>query len=270
MDMRKHHNGRTGSDEHQPSTAGVQAVQERLTTPVCVTGGSGFLGSWCVKLLLERGYTVHTTTRSKARSAFLNDLPGAESRLKIFDGVDLLAPGSFADAIRGCDAVLHTASPFFMQGGTEAALVTPAVEGTRNVLTTCRELGVKKVALTSSTAAVYVTYGSTPVDYVFSDADWSPEALLREKSNWYCLSKTLAEKLAWEMSREEGCPFQLAVRAPPPLVTPSSSGLHLLHNLLRMRTVCTQVLNPTLILGPMLRGQPLLHTSAAALVASRS
>ena len=34
-----------------------------MSAPVCVTGGSGFLGSWCVKLLLDKGYIVHTTTR---------------------------------------------------------------------------------------------------------------------------------------------------------------------------------------------------------------
>ena len=45
---------------------------------ICVTGGSGFLGSWCVKMLLDKGYTVHATTRSAAKAAYLSDLDGAE------------------------------------------------------------------------------------------------------------------------------------------------------------------------------------------------
>ena len=45
---------------------------------ICVTGGSGFLGSWCVKMLLDKGYTVHATTRSAAKAAYLTDLDGAE------------------------------------------------------------------------------------------------------------------------------------------------------------------------------------------------
>ena len=119
--------------------------------PICVTGGSGFLGSWCIKLLLEDGHTVHTTTRSAKKAAFLMDLPGAPDRLKMFEGVDLLSPGAFDAAIAGCEAVLHTASPFYMKGGSEEKLVKPAVEGTQNVLSSCYKLGVKKVALTSST-----------------------------------------------------------------------------------------------------------------------
>ena len=46
--------------------------------PICVTGGSGFLGSWCVKMLLDKGYTVHATTRSAAKAAYLTELDGAE------------------------------------------------------------------------------------------------------------------------------------------------------------------------------------------------
>ncbi|CAE8715553.1 unnamed protein product [Polarella glacialis] len=204
------------------------------STPVCVTGGTGFLGSWCVKLLLDDGYFVHATTRSAEKAAYLKRLPGAE-RLTIFEGVELLEPGSFDAAIMGCEAVLHTASPFYMEGGSEEKLVLPAVEGTRNVLSTCRRLGVKRVALTASTATIYVNYGTLPADHVYTGADWSSEELMQKKKNWYGLSKLLAEKLAWELSKEEGCPYQLTV------------------------------LCPTLIWGPMLPGQPHLNTSANVL-----
>ena len=52
---------------------------------VCLTGASGFLGSWCAKLLLEQGFVVHATVRSKEKAAYLKALPGSE-RLVIFDG----------------------------------------------------------------------------------------------------------------------------------------------------------------------------------------
>jgi len=206
-----------------------------MSPPWCVTGGTGFLGSWCVKMLLEQGHTVHTTTRSADKAAYLKALPGSE-RLKIFDGVDLLAPGAFDAAIQGCEVVLHTASPFYMKGGSEEKLVKPAVEGTRNVLTSCQKLGVKRVALTSSTASVYVNYGTVPAEHVYTAEDFSPLEVLREKQNWYCLSKLMAEQLAWSMSKEPGCSFQLTV------------------------------LLPTLIWGPMIPGQPHMNTSANSLV----
>ena len=189
---------------------------------VCLTGASGFLGSWCAKLLLEQGFVVHATVRSKEKAAYLKALPGSE-RLVIFDGVDLLTPGAFDAAMASCDVCMHTASPFFFANGTEDALVKPAVEGTRNVLDACVRAGVRKVVLTSSTAAVYVSYGTVADDHVWSSADWTSEGLVREKENWYCLSKTAAERVAWEVSR--------------------ASSLDL----------C--VLNPTLIFGPVLRGQ---------------
>lgn len=207
-----------------------------MSSCVLVSGGSGFLGSWCVQVLLARGYTVHTTVRSAEKAAFLKSIPGASERLKVFAGVDLLATGAFEEAMTGCDAVLHTASPFFFSEGTEEKLVVPAVSGTRNVLSTCRKLGVKKVVLTSSTASVYANYGTLSADHVYTDKDWSPTDTLRENSNWYCLSKTAAEQAAWEMSREEGCPFELAV-------------------------MC-----PTLIFGPQLPGQQHLNTSSSAVV----
>ena len=35
---------------------------------VCVTGASGFIGSWLVMRLLERGYTVRATVRDPGTS----------------------------------------------------------------------------------------------------------------------------------------------------------------------------------------------------------
>jgi cinnamoyl-CoA reductase len=206
--------------------------------PVLVTGGSGFLGSWCIKTLLDRGYAVHTTVRSLDKAKFLLSIPGHEdsAKLKIFPGVDLLESGSFEAAMAGCEVVLHTASPFFFANGTEEKLVVPAVEGTKNVLTTCNKLGVKKVVLTSSTAAIYVHHGTFPADHTYTSADWSPEDVMRANVNWYALSKTKAERLAWEMSKEAGCSFKLAT------------------------------MNPTLIFGPQLPHQPHLNTSSAAVV----
>ena len=208
--------------------------------PVCVTGGSGFLASWIVKMLLEKGYIVHATTRRKEKASFLKNLPGSEN-LKIFDGCDFSIPSSFDKAIHGCEAVIHCASPFFNAGGTREALVDPAVTGTEIVLNTCCKYNVKKVTLTASSASVIVDYGTKAAaslhgNHVYTCKDFSPQTLLEEKNNWYSLSKLLAEKKAWEISKDPKCTFKLCV------------------------------LNPSLIWGPMIPSQPHLNTSSQVIV----
>ena len=211
-----------------------------LMAPICVTGGSGFLASWVVKMLLEKGYVVHATTRRAEKAAFLKDMSGAENNLRIFAGCDFSVENSFDEAIDGCRAVIHCASPFFNAGGTRENLVEPAVAGTEMVLNACRKFSVEQVTLTSSSASVIVDYGSkadasASGNYVYTEADFSPEDVLEAKSNWYCLSKLMAEKRAWELSKEPGCPYKLCV------------------------------LNPSLIWGPMTPGQTHLNTSSAAI-----
>lgn len=42
---------------------------------VCVTGGTGFIGSWLIKMLLENGYSVTTTVRGDPRKNPLSPIP---------------------------------------------------------------------------------------------------------------------------------------------------------------------------------------------------
>uniref|UniRef100_A0A7N1A3U1 NAD(P)-binding domain-containing protein n=2 Tax=Kalanchoe fedtschenkoi TaxID=63787 RepID=A0A7N1A3U1_KALFE len=83
---------------------------------VCVTGGSGFIGSCLVQLLLERGYTVNATLRNlndEKETKHLQGLEGAASRLRLFQ-IDLLHYDSILAAIRGCHGCTDTYENFFM------------------------------------------------------------------------------------------------------------------------------------------------------------
>ncbi|CDP18887.1 unnamed protein product [Coffea canephora] len=80
---------------------------------VCVTGASGYIASWLVKLLLERGYTVKASVRDlndPKKTQHLATLAGAKERLHLFSA-NLLEEGSFDAIVEGCEGVFHTASP---------------------------------------------------------------------------------------------------------------------------------------------------------------
>ena len=86
-------------------------IQQR----VLVTGGSGFIAGYCVLLLLEQGYLVRTTVRSLGRvDAVRAVLAGAglvNGDALSFVAADLTSDTGWADAVAGCDFVLHVASP---------------------------------------------------------------------------------------------------------------------------------------------------------------
>ncbi len=178
-------------------------------TPVLVTGASGYIAGWIIKYLLEEGYTVHATVRDPAKQASVGHLlkmaETAPGTLKLFKA-DLLDQGSFRAAMEGCGVVMHTASPFVLDGFTDAneALVRPAVEGTRNVLNSVNECpSVHRVVLTSSVAAVYGDNEDILAvpSGVFTEDHWNTTSTVDH--NPYQYSKVAAEREAWKMQKEQ-------------------------------------------------------------------
>ncbi|KAL0794683.1 hypothetical protein Bca101_066060 [Brassica carinata] len=175
---------------------------------VCVTGASGYIASWIVKLLLLRGYTVRATVRDPtdtAKTEHLLALEGAKERLKLFKA-DLLEECSFEQAIEGCDAVFHTASPVkFIVTDPQTELIDPALKGTINVLNTCKKTSsVKRVIVTSSMAAVLVRQPPLGPNDVVDETFFSDPSVCMESKLWYPLSKTLAENVAWQFAKDNG------------------------------------------------------------------
>src|SRR6476619_1601303 len=131
---------------------------------VLVTGGSGYLGGWCIAGLLERGHAVRTTVRDLAREPEVRAAVDAQiqtgDRLA-FAVADLSSDNGWADAVAGCEYVLHVASPFPpAQPKDPDELIVPARDGALRVLRASLDAGVKRVVLTSSVAAV--RHGRTP------------------------------------------------------------------------------------------------------------
>ena len=186
---------------------------------VLVTGGSGFLGAHCIVALLESGYRVRTTVRSMDRQVEVwaaLDMAGLTDAEVDVVAADLTSDAGWAEAVAGCDYVLHTASPFPVSAPKdENELIVPARDGALRVLAASRAAGVKRVVLTSSFAAI--GYGHGPRDTAFTEADWSnPDADIGA----YTKSKTLAERAAWDFTAADGGTPELAVVNPVAIIGP--------------------------------------------------
>ena len=108
------------------------------TKPVLVTGATGYVAGRLVEKLLSEGMTVHAavrnpsdTEKTKYLDALASSLPGT---IKYFKS-ELLDEGSYDEAMKDCEVVFHTASPFVRSvKDPQKDLVDPAKKGTRNVL----------------------------------------------------------------------------------------------------------------------------------------
>lgn len=178
-------------------------------TRVLVTGASGYIAGWIIRYLLEDGRTVHATVRDPSKKASVGHLESiaakSSGKLKFFKA-DLLDVGSFDEAAKGCELVLHTASPFVISGFTDAneALVRPAVEGTRNVLETVnRTPSVKRVVLTTSIAAVFGDNQDLKdiPGGVFTEEHWNTTSSVDHQP--YSYSKVAAEREAWKIAKAQ-------------------------------------------------------------------
>jgi nucleoside-diphosphate-sugar epimerase len=199
---------------------------------IMITGASGYIGSWTVKELLGKGYTVRACVRDKNNTGKIQHLldlaKGSAGKLELWEA-DLLKEGSFDAAAKGCDAVFHVASPFTLRfKDAQKDLIDPALQGTKNVLSAAsRSETVKKVILTSSIVAVY----GDNIDMrekglsEFTEADFNTTSTLTHQP--YAYSKVLAEKEAWKRAETQN-QWKLVVMNPAfvmgPMLSPASDS----------------------------------------------
>src|SRR5262245_17969203 len=187
---------------------------------VLVTGGSGYLGGWCIVELIKRDYRVRTTIRDAARKPEVHASVASQvdpaHHLTIHQA-DLLSDEHWDNVIEGCDYVLHVASPFpAKQPKDHDELIVPAREGTLRVLGRALDHGVKRIVVTSSVAAVRLRQGTD--ERPLTEEDWTdPDA---PGLTPYARSKAIAEKAAWDLARERGAEERLAVVNPGAIIGP--------------------------------------------------
>jgi len=185
---------------------------------VLVTGASGFVATHCILQLLQQGFKVHGTLRTMAREAQLRrafaQAGGESNRLQFFEA-DLMKDEGWDMAVRGCDYVLHIASPVPTPGEPapedEGEMIVPARDGTLRVLRAAAANGVKRTVMTSSTDAI--SKGHANHDRVFDESDWSN---LNADIGAYARSKVLAEQAAWDFVKTDpsGQKMELSVILP--------------------------------------------------------
>jgi nucleoside-diphosphate-sugar epimerase len=80
----------------------------------CITGASGFLATQIALLLLNRSWKVRACVRSPVKAeAWKAKYPMyTEEQIEFVYVPDMQVDGSFDEAVKGCEVVFHTASPF--------------------------------------------------------------------------------------------------------------------------------------------------------------
>jgi nucleoside-diphosphate-sugar epimerase len=193
---------------------------------VLVTGGSGFIASWCIIELLRQGYEVRTTVRSLSKEQTVREAisetidPG--DRLTFF-AADLKSDAGWDTAVAGCDYVLHVASPL---GGDDPkdpnSMIAPARDGTLRVVAAAAKASVKRVVMTSSgTAASPPTKakGDNFDETIWTDIDG-------KNVDAYWKSKVLAERAAWQFIEDNEGATTLATVLPGLVLGPVPAEGH--------------------------------------------
>ena len=154
---------------------------------VLVTGATGFIGSAVARELSEKGMRIRCLVRE---TSSMKNLDGLYVEIAHGDIGDI---GSVQRAMKGCDRVYHLAAVYASWLPDPGLMYRANEEGTRNVLTACREAGVQKVVYCSSVAALGA-HGKTP-------ADESAQFNLNSTKDHYYISKYRAEQVTLEFAR---------------------------------------------------------------------
>jgi len=187
-----------------------------------ITGATGFIGSHLLRHLSQESDTIRCLVREHSDTTQLDELKVE----KVYG--DITDIESIRNAIEGCTRVYHLAALYAIWLPNPGLMYQVNEEGTRNILTVCRESGIEKVVYCSSTAALGA-HGKIPGD---ESARFN---LISTRDNYY-ISKFRAEQIALNFARE-GLPIVIvnpSVPVGPGDWGPTPSGALIL-NLLKGR-----------------------------------
>ena len=168
---------------------------------VLVTGASGYIAGFIIKQLVADGWPVRGTIRDLAKADAVHANLGLTPQQLPLIAADLSLDGGWAEAVKNAAYVLHIASPIPPSVPKhDDELVVPARDGALRVLAAARDAGVRRVVMTSSTAAI--CYGMDGPRRTFTEKDWTDPT--HRDSYAYVRSKVIAEKAARDFMVVEG------------------------------------------------------------------
>ena len=154
---------------------------------VLVTGGTGFLGAYIIKLLVEKGYAVRAIRRNNQLPNFID--------AKIFENVewvngDVLDVVSLAEALKGVEQVIHSAAVVSFVKSERKKMYSVNIDGTTNMINLSLENNIKKFVHISSVAALGRTESG---DSVNEEKKWIESKL----NTHYAITKYKSELEVW-------------------------------------------------------------------------
>jgi len=154
---------------------------------VLVTGGTGFLGSYIIKQLVEKGYAVRAIRRSNTIPSWIS--PEIVAKVEWVEG-DVLDVVSLEDAMEGVDSIIHSAAVVSFAKKDRRNMYQVNVEGTANVVNMALEKKTRRLIHISSVAALGRTMGGGHVD---EEKKWEESKV----NTHYAKSKYKAELHVW-------------------------------------------------------------------------
>ena len=159
---------------------------------IFLTGATGFIGSYILRDLLKKGYSVKAIKRSNSTMpSDLQDIQGLQ-----WVDCDILDHYSLSKHMEGCSEVIHTAAIVSFNPREREEMFRVNVEGTKNIVNACIDVDVNRLVYVSSVAAL---------------GKDEKEKTITEETKWvtadgraaYDVSKYNAELEVWR-GREEG------------------------------------------------------------------
>ncbi|KAI3406290.2 hypothetical protein KGF56_000770 [Candida oxycetoniae] len=201
-----------------------------MVKTIFVSGATGFIAQHIVQQLLQLGYIVIGSVRSKGKGEDLQKLINSPNFSYVVIP-NLVVAGAFDEALKAHPEIkvfIHTASPVdFEATDFKNEVLDPAIEGTKNVLSAIKTFGtnIETLVYTSSVIAIIDILVKLPRPIQYNEDSWNPityEESFKDPYTAYGGSKTFAERAVWDFVKNEKPKFTVTTIHPTYVLGPQA------------------------------------------------